>query len=467
MTTPEERTPTPKIDQIWSRSTTLDRWHSMWIWHLSRQIFHNPSHPGTPQDLKNYREAAQYFRSTLSVAPKVHQDWLDEVAQEEAHTRHDVMAALNVFNRRAGAETAHLGLTSHDIVEYARQVANWESLHEIIGQVQVIRHQLAEQVQQHQGIITVARTHGQPAQAIPYSLRIMTVLEPLQQWTSRASASGYRARPPRGAVGTSADLHRVVHPADAHRYLDGDSSLALGISTFTRQTQHRSYDLVLAGLVLQLANIARTWAADRRLEAMLGLGYERRDAHQVGSSAMPHKVNPVLAERIHGLCAVVTGYHATAVEAAGLELLEGDISASSARRHWLPGMWRTAAQILANWGDAIARWQLDTDALDADLRRYDAEIHTGAALWWLIRAGVPRQTAHEWIARVMANKPDHDGGAQWLAHALVAPAHEWSMQREQIDGRGVDLQRLEEAWKEWDLHLEYIQGKIDTALRMI
>lgn len=471
MTNPQ-RTATPEIDAMWDRPTTIDRWHRLWIWHLDQQRKLNPDHPanrgkGVP-DEQRYQAAADIFAD-----PRNQPTWLREIDEEETKTRHDLAAALAVFNRRAGASTAHLGLTSHDIVETARQQATLQSLRWVQNRADEIVRRLVSRAQQLRGIATVGRTHGQPAQAIPYALRWATIIDTLDLWVIRADdwADSYPTRPPHGAVGTAADLTRVVGNGlvgegirGLHRqYLSGDTAAA-STADVTRQVPHRSHDLHTASLLLQLGLIARSWAADRRLEAMLGHGNESRDPGQVGSSAMPHKANPVLSERIHGLYAVLAGYHATAVATAGDEWLEGDVAGSSARRHWLPGMFQAAAQILVNWGQAIDRWQVDRDAIQTDLEAHELEIHTGAAMWWLVDAGIPRDIAHQWVARAMAEvTPGSSGDTAALAHRLAHIAGEQYGDGGTSDLQ-IDLQALQDSWKAWRLNLEYVERQIDIVL---
>ena len=543
-----DRTPTPHIDLIWDQTIKIDRWHRLWIEHLQAQIGLNPRHPanrhqtnGYP-DLEHYRKAASAYRDQYGQLPA----WGDRHAAAEQVTRHDLAAALEVFNSYARVDTAHLGLTSHDIVDVATQMAISESLSWVILHASDTAHALAKVMELHRNQPLVARTHGQPAQLSTYGHRIATVLSPLLDWIDRArdALDGYPMRPPHGAVGTGADLLRVLtgwtkpaqlldglhncaekhggligsaadtercgctrkapgrHPgatgsdsdpsagitspttqveafkklwkgrqpemvctrcgaeyyqADEHS-CDPDTSVSLanGRETFeagpeaamafmdvyttqiaarlgfletmdvTRQTYHRSYDLHIAGLLTELASIAQTWANDRRLEAFQGLGWEGSDQGQIGSSAMAHKTNPVLSERIVALTIVTRGYLMTAADLAGQEWLEGDVSGSAARRQWLPGIFRNIAEILINWADADWRWVVDGHKMAMEVDQFQLELSTGAVLQHLVERGHSRDEAH-WAIREAL-------GGVAPGHSAAKKAHFRGRLREMIGG---------------------------------
>jgi len=442
------RTPTPEIDRIWSQVEQLNRWHRLWIEHLDAQTGLNPRHPAGPDgDLRAYRAAAALYPDQYGKLP----NWNDQVDWAEQKTRHDLVAALQVFNSKAGANTAHLGLTSHDIVDVATQIAIVQSLEQVIEQASVLARDLADAAGMWDDQLVVARTHGRPAQLTSYGHRIATIVSPLLDWIDRArdGLDGYPMRPPYGAVGTGADLLRVLTgwrgdskassrasgatskpleylgwaltgteppkpseapssgreptPVEAEAFLSTYMAQLAGRLGFadtmeaTRQTYHRSYDLHIAGLLAQLASIAQTWANDRRLEALLGLGAETRSEGQVGSSAMAHKTNPILCERIVSLAAVTRGYLSTAAELAGGEWLEGDVSGSAARRQWLPGIFQNTAAILVNWSDAHSRWEINRGAMEAEIRSNKIDLSTGAVLQFLVERGHSRDEAHRMV----------------------------------------------------------------------
>lgn len=411
------RTVTP-VDATWSRRQIRHRWHMLWLRHLEQQVTLNPNHPALVEkptsfaaleprdttDLYEYRLCTQMYLEDDQIAAQ----WDAAVDEIELTTRHDLAAELAHLNTVAGRDTAHHGLTSHDIVDVATQQAVIESMGVILEQAATLARTLANAALKHQDVIIVERTHGQPAQASLYGLRLATIAAPLIDWHIRAYwyMTRYRTRPAHGAVGTGADLHRLLttgygrKPATPDWNPNDQYDLRVAkrfLLDATRQTYHRVYDLHIAGLLLELAAIADTWSADRRLEAMLGLGNEQRDPGQIGSSAMAHKTNPVLAERVHGLVGAIAGYHEMAARAASTEWLGGDVSGSSTRRTWLPGIMQTASALLLNWQEAHERWQIDHGAIWRELGAYHLEISTGARLQAQIDRGQPRAEAYETI----------------------------------------------------------------------
>jgi len=465
------RTPTPDIDRIWTTTWTTHLWHMQWLNHLHTQTRANPNHPGHDH-LDHYHQAAQQY--TDNPTP-----WLIEQQHQEQITRHDLQAALDIYNRHAGHETAHYGLTSHDITDPTTQIQIRDSANHILQQITELAHQLGQQARTWRLQPLLARTHGQPAQVTSYGHRIATTITPLLAAGARLEAAiqNYDFRPPHGAVGTSADLNRVLHgwrdrwtgthtcaekrgaivigPGDVARCGCGNapttasegspsaSESPAGISgppeapeaagkaseavdlygvliakaagfqfvmPTTRQIYHRSYDLPIASAMVEVAAVAQTWATDRRLEAMLGLGNEARDPGQVGSSAMAHKTNPVLCERICSLASVTRSHYTGLAEIAGQGWLEGDVSTSAARRLLLPQLFSNVSAILINWRDAADRWEPDCKRLSGELELHNQEVSTGALLHYLVESGVPRSEAHERLrGGVLGLLADADG----------------------------------------------------------
>jgi adenylosuccinate lyase len=163
----------------------------------------------------------------------------------------------------------------------------------------------------------------------------------------------------------------------------------------TRQNYHRSYDLPLISSLAELAAIAQTWATDRRLEVMLGLGAESHGDEQVGSSAMAHKTNPRICERICALAVLTRSHLGAFAEMAGMEWLEGDVSTSAARRLLLPQAFTNIDTLVANWCWLVDHWQPDFAAMLAETTRHRFEISSGVYLQALVEAGLSRTEAYK------------------------------------------------------------------------
>ena len=195
---------------MWSADARLDRWHQIWITTLESQIELNPDLPaGYVDQLANYRNAADKFRNSQPI----HDQWWCDYNTRLKACKHEVVAALDTLNNAAGADAAHLGLTSCDVTETANQWAIRESLAYIHHRTCMLGRLIADQVSLHQRQRLVARTHGQPAQLITLGYRYATLLEPLNEWIERFAwfiYENYRNRPMAGAVGTWADQSRVL-----------------------------------------------------------------------------------------------------------------------------------------------------------------------------------------------------------------------------------------------------------------
>lgn len=422
------------VREYWTRTETLGRWHQLWIEHLRLQ--------GRDGDADAYQAAAtEHLRDQDPDWPT----WTDEVDAVNQTTRHEVVAALQVFNEQAGLDTAHIGLASSDIVDPVTQTKILDSLRTIIDHAIHVAEHLCASMLEYRDLVCVARTHGQPAQYTTYGHRQATVLGPLLDWLDRAcdAWASYPLRPPTGAVGTGADLIRVLGngevngkasttglgatpsaseagavfvapaemlfpdgpPASLLARYGAQLSARLGqvqVMDASRQVYHRSYDEHIASLLSQLASIARTWATDRRLESMLGLGNERHLTEQSASSSMASKLNPRFNERICALAVVTRCYAGGMAELSGMEWLEGDVSGSAARRLILPSMFSTIDDLLSNWVYAAEIWRPDKAAIADEVFTYRYECATAAIMQDLIDAGVSRTSAHVYLRQAWA-----------------------------------------------------------------
>lgn len=416
------------IAEIWSPHRRTIRWHELWIEHLELQ-------GADPEAIARYREADRAIRTDPRHAERV-------TRAQMVEARHEVVAALGTFNSYAGAQAAHLGLASSDITDPATQAAILDSLALVIDHAIGVAARLRIPMVRHAELKLVARTHGRPAQLTTWGHRQATVLGPLLDWIDRAleACVGYPMRPPTGAVGTGADLLRVLRgwrsvgeasvtglgatgsdstvgeaflaPAessvpDGPREAGGwrvmeqyahDLKLALGfnqVADIARQNYHRSQDVRIASLLVELASLGQTWATDRRLEVMLGLGNEQHLTEQTASSSQAHKENPRFCERIVALSCVTRSHFTAMAELAGLEWLEGDVSTSAARKLVLPAMFQNIDDLLSNWAYVADLWKIDQRAIRDEVHIYRYELATPAIMQGLIDAGVARPEAHE------------------------------------------------------------------------
>ena len=393
----------------WTDHAIWGRWHEIWLSHLALQMEANPSHPGHEQI--DGRDALAAYQAAQ---PRTEHDWLHyryRVLFHQKVCQHEVVAALRAYNERANRNELHLGLTSSDVTEVGVHLGINRCLGELVEQAVDISNALAHKAGDYRGYEILGRTHGRPAQIISYGHRIATVLEPLRQVLD--DQPWLALRPPGGAVGHSADLLRVLYgwgraevevvedPWKVIRKYAYDLSMRLGwpptLQT-TRQVPHRSQELTVLHWLVQLASVAQTWSTDRRLEALQGLGNQRQMSPQVGSSAMAQKINPLLAERVAALAALMPGYYLQLTTLAHNEWLEGDVSSSAGRKLLWPAALRTAQEMLSAWHTAIEFWEPDFEAMDHEIEYHRDEAQSGRYLQVLMeQRGVGRTEAHEML----------------------------------------------------------------------
>jgi adenylosuccinate lyase len=328
---------------------------------------------------------------------------LASIAARERVTRHDVKARIEEFNALAGHEQIHKGLTSRDLTENVEQLQIRLSLDHVRERTIAVLARLARRATEHAELVLTGRTHNVAAQATTLGKRFATAADELL--VAHLRLEELRARYPlrgiKGPVGTAQDMLDLFD-GDAEKLteLEGQVALHLGFGeTFDSvgQVYPRSLDFDVLSALVQLAAAPSSLAATIRLMAGHELATEGFAPGQVGSSAMPHKMNTRSAERINGLAVVLRGNLAMVAELAGAQWNEGDVSDSVVRRVALPdaffaldGLYETVLTVLDEFGAYPA-------VIARELDRHLPFLATTAVLTAAVRAGVGRETAHEAI----------------------------------------------------------------------
>ncbi|MFT4298740.1 MAG: adenylosuccinate lyase [Aeromicrobium sp.] len=328
---------------------------------------------------------------------------LASIAERERVTRHDVKARIEEFCALAGTEHIHKGMTSRDLTENVEQLQVRASLHLVRGKIVAALARLGRLAAEHADLVMAGRSHNVAAQATTLGKRFATVADELLVALDRldALAERYPLRGIKGPVGTGQDMLDLLG-GDTAKLAELESRVAehLGFSrvlTSVGQVYPRSldYDVVtaLAQIVAGPSNLATTI----RLMAGNELVTEGFKPGQVGSSAMPHKMNTRSCERVNGLSVIVRGYVSMIGELAGDQWNEGDVSCSVVRRVALPdafyatdGLFETFLTVLDEFGAFPAVVQRELD-------RYLPFLATTKVLMAAVRAGVGRESAHEAI----------------------------------------------------------------------
>jgi len=328
---------------------------------------------------------------------------LGSIAARERVTRHDVKARIEEFCALAGHEHIHKGMTSRDLTENVEQLQIRASLAMLRDRAVATLAQLARLAAEHETTVMAGRSHNVAAQATTLGKRFATVAEELLVATQRVEEllARYPLRGIKGPMGTAQDMLDLLD-GDAARLDDLESRVAahLGfdhVLVSVGQVYPRSLDFEVVSALVQLAAGPANLATTIRLMAGLELVTEGFVDGQVGSSAMPHKMNTRSCERVNGLIVVLRGHLSMVGELVGDQWNEGDVSCSVVRRVALPdaffaadGLFRTFLTVLDEFGAFPA-------VIQRELDRYLPFLATTKVLMAAVRAGVGREAAHEAI----------------------------------------------------------------------
>jgi adenylosuccinate lyase len=328
---------------------------------------------------------------------------LASIAARERVTRHDVKARIEEFAALAGHEQIHKGMTSRDLTENVEQLQVRSALALIRTKTLAVLSRLARRAAEYDALVMAGRSHNVAAQATTLGKRFASAADELLVALGRLDdlIARYPLRGIKGPVGTSQDMLDLLD-CDAAKLAALEARVAehLGFAhtlTSVGQVYPRSLDYDVVTALVQLAAAPSSFAKTIRLMAGNELVTEGFQPGQVGSSAMPHKMNTRSAERINGFTVILRGYASMVGELAGDQWNEGDVSCSVVRRVALPdaffaldGLLETTLTVLDEFGAFPA-------VIERELDRYLPFLATTKVLMAAIRAGVGREAAHEAI----------------------------------------------------------------------
>jgi len=377
----------PELARLWSPEHKVVLERRLWLAVLKAQADLGVDVPG--QVIADYEKV-------------VEQVDLASIAARERVTRHDVKARIEEFNALAGHEHIHKGMTSRDLTENVEQLQIRESLLHVRDRVVAMLARLGRLAAEHSGTVMAGRSHNVAAQATTLGKRFATAADELLVAFERLEnlLERYPLRGIKGPVGTAQDMLDLLGSEPRLTELEDRIAAHLGFSrrfTSVGQVYPRSLDYDVLTTLVQLAAAPSSLATTIRLMAGHELVTEGFKEGQVGSSAMPHKMNTRSCERVNGLTVILRGYAHMAGELAGAQWNEGDVSCSVVRRVALPdaffafdGLCETMLTVLDEFGAFPA-------VIEAELARYLPFLATTKMLMAAVRAGVGRETAHEII----------------------------------------------------------------------
>ncbi len=319
------------------------------------------------------------------------------IEEIEARVNHDVIAFLENVAEYVGPAARHIhrGLTSSDLLDTTLAVQMTQAADLLIAGARKVREAAAARAREHKYTPMIGRTHGVHAEPITFGLKMALMYDEFGRAVERLERARECVRVGKlsGAVGTHAHLDPSVE-----RYVCEKLGLRPDpLSTqIVQRDRHAEY---VAHLALVACSIER-WAQEFR-------HLHRTEVHEVeeffgreqkGSSAMPHKKNPIIAERLSGMARLIRGYAVAAMENVPL-WHERDISHSSAERVLLPDATIALDYMLAKLADFVANLRVFPQAMERNLNSLRGIIHSQQVLLKLTDAGVAREEAYRWVQR--------------------------------------------------------------------
>ncbi|HEY0830503.1 MAG TPA: adenylosuccinate lyase [Candidatus Dormibacteraeota bacterium] len=384
-----ERYSPPAIRAVWSDQHRLELWLRIEI--LACEAW------------------ATLGRIPASALPKIREGTFDaeKIAEVEGRVGHDVIAFLTVLNESIGqpeARYVHIGMTSQDLNDTATAVQLVESARLIAGDLASVREAAAELAIRHRRTLMAGRTHGVVAEPITFGFKVAGWVAELDRAQDRLARAADEVAVGRvsGAVGTHATIDpKVEEHVCAELGLRPDS-----VSTqVVARDRHASFISALALVAGTLERIATEIRHLQRTE--IGEAFEPFGREQKGSSAMPHKRNPVLTERVCGLARVVRGHLVTALENTAL-WHERDISHSSAERIIFPDACAVVDYMSQEMARVLRGLEVRPERMLRNLDVGGGVVFSQRVLLALVDSGMSREDAYLIVQKAAMRAMDGD-----------------------------------------------------------
>lgn len=327
---------------------------------------------------------------------------LAAIDERERASRHDVKARIEEFNALAGHEVIHAGMTSRDLTENVEAMQIRDGLLLVRDRVVAVLALLGTRATQYIDQPIAGRSHNVPAQITTLGKRFASAGEELLFAYERLNSliTRYPIRGIKGPVGTAQDSLDLLGSSEAHAALEKSIAEYLkfdNVLDSTGQIYPRSFDFDVLTTLVQLAAAPSSFATSVRLMAGAELVTEGFKAGQVGSSAMPHKMNARSCERVNGLTVVLRGYAAMVGEISGDQWNEGDVSCSVVRRIAIPDAFYAFDGLIETFMTVLLEFGAFPEVISAELARYLPFLGSTKILMACVKAGVGREVAHQVI----------------------------------------------------------------------
>jgi adenylosuccinate lyase len=329
---------------------------------------------------------------------------LASIEKREKASRHDVKARIEEFNALAGVEKIHIGMTSRDLTENIELIQIRDGLNIIRKRTLETLFLLEKNITKFEKTYLVGRSHNVAAQVTTVGKRFATCgeellfsLTALEELINRLPLKGLKGPVGSGQDGISAlgslkDLAKMEETIE--KEFGFDNTL-----TSVGQIYPRSIDFEVVSKLLQIASAPSSMATTIRLMAGSSLASEGFKAGQVGSSAMPHKMNSRSSERINGMMVLLHGYTTMAADLAGDQWNEGDVSCSVVRRVVIPDSFYVADGLLHTFMTILTEFGIFEENINKELSENLPFLASTQILMSCVKAGMGREIAHELIKK--------------------------------------------------------------------
>ena len=322
---------------------------------------------------------------------------VDRIDAIEKVVKHDIVAFLTSVAEKVGPESRHihLGLTSYDVVDTALSLLIKESLENLLADLHAFHRLLKRQALKHRMTVCIGRTHGIHAEPVTFGFKILIWYEEIGRHIGRLENALRTISVGRisGSVGTFIHLDPRVEVMALKK-------LKLRPAHVSNQVLQRDrHAEVLSALALLATSIEKIAVEVRHLQRTeVGELEEPFTKGQKGSSSMPHKKNPVRAERISGLARLVRANAGVGLENVVL-WHERDISHSSAERIVFPDSFILTDFLLAEAADIVGNWVVHPDRMRANIDATRGLIYSQSVLLALTKKGLVREDAYQIVQR--------------------------------------------------------------------
>ncbi len=328
---------------------------------------------------------------------------LDSIDARERITKHDVKARIEEFCDLAGHEHIHKGMTSRDLTENVEQLQLFKALQVVRTKAITALVRLSEQANEHVDQIVTARTHNVAAQPTTFGKRIAMFGQELLMGLEHLDRviENYVVRGLKGAVGTQVDQLTLFN-GDTAKAAKLESLVVkhLGISSSFNavgQVYPRSLDYEVLSALYTLTSGPSSFAKTLRIMAGNETASEGFAKGQVGSSAMPHKMNSRSCERVNGFHVILNGYMNMVAGLAGDQWNEGDVSCSVVRRVALPDSFFAVDGLFETLLTILGQMQTFPAVIKKENDHYFPFLSTTTIMMEAVKKGAGREQAHESI----------------------------------------------------------------------